>query len=448
MTDRPSTLPATFRKLLLSVLFVASPLLTFGADDPAGWRAGAASVIITPEKLTWLAGFAARQEPAHGVAQDLHAKALALEDARGKRMVFVTMDLIGVLRETRDAVERRVEKLYGVRPESLLLNASHTHCGPEPRTHKAAPAEEALGYRSFLEDKLVGLIGEALDDLAPAELFYGQAAAGFAMNRRGAPGKGRGPAWTGVVDHEVPVLRVVGPEARPRAILFGYACHATTVMATSVVEGQRLYEINGDYPGFAQEELEKRYPGAVALFMNGCGGDQNPYPRERRIPGLTSLETAERHGQTLATAVMSGMAAAPQVPVQPALASAWEDVKIQRTGEEAGPFPYPVQVVRLGHEVVLVALGSEVVVDYSLRIKEELRRRKGATPAVWVAGYSNGYFGYIPSERVLAEGGYEAGPWEPGLEKAIVGAVHRLHGQLEDDIPQLATAETEDEGGK
>jgi hypothetical protein len=75
-------------------------------------------------------------------------------------------------------------------------------------------------------------------------------------------------------------------------------------------------------------------------------------------------------------------------------------------------------------------LGNEVVVDYSLRLKRELGS-DGST-AVWVAGYSNVYSGYIPSRRVLLEGGYEAAsrPWKPELEELIVAKVRELYDRL------------------
>ena len=86
-----------------------------------------------------------------------------------------------------------------------------------------------------------------------------------------------------------------------------------------------------------------------------------------------------------------------------------------------------MQVLRIGNDVTLITLASEVVVDYSLRLKREL----ACPPAiVWVAGYTNGYFGYIPSERVLAEGGYEAPAYAPGIEERIVGKAKELCRQL------------------
>jgi hypothetical protein len=161
----------------------------------------------------------------------------------------------------------------------------------------------------------------------------------------------------------------------------------------------------------------------TALFLMGCGGDQNPYPRR-------TLELAQQHGRTLATAVEAALEASPR-PVRGPLRRAFEDVEIIRTGEQAGPFPYPVQVVQFGRDITLAALGSEVVVDYSLRLKRELKElEKQSQRTIWIAGYSNGIFGYIPSVRVLREGGYEAGPWDEVLEERIVNKVHDLNRRL------------------
>jgi hypothetical protein len=105
--------------------------------------------------------------------------------------------------------------------------------------------------------------------------------------------------------------------------------------------------------------------------------------------------------------------------------------ELKRKGRIRSTYPYPVQVVRFADDLTLVALAGEVVVDYSLRLKREL-----AGPAVWIAGYSNDVFGYVPSLRVLTEGGYEGGgamryttlpgPFAPSVEERIVAKVHEL----------------------
>ena len=401
------------------------------ADDAASWQAGAASVDITPKELMWMAGYAARKKPADGYAQNLYAKALALRSADGGRMVFVTTDLIGVLRSVRDAVEGRVAERFGLSPHEILLNASHTHCGPEYRERPGREAE-ARRYQAFLEDQIVEAVGEALRRLGPAELRWGEATAGFAANRRGTPGGRRGPILGGPVDHAVPVLRVDSPDGNLRAVMFGYACHNTTLSSVADIDGEPRYEFNGDYAGYAQEFLEQAHPDAVALFMNGCGGDQNPHPRRDMVPGVEPLEMARHHGRTLALAVEAALNA-PLRDVEGPLRSHFADIELLRTSDPTGPYPYPVQVVGFGDDLTLVALASEVVVDYSLRIKRELDGDSSVdatAPAVWVAGYSNGYFGYVPSARVADEGGYEAGPWDRSTEERIIANVIRFDRQL------------------
>lgn len=139
------------------------------AEPPPEWKAGAASVDITPGALMWMAGYAGRKKPADGYAQNLYAKALALEDEKGERAVIVTLDLIGVLRSLRDAVENQVGEKFELPPAALLLNASHTHCGPEYR-ERSGREEEARRYHALLEQRIVEIIGQALDRLEPAEL--------------------------------------------------------------------------------------------------------------------------------------------------------------------------------------------------------------------------------------------------------------------------------------
>jgi neutral ceramidase len=440
-------------RFALIVVLLSSGLARAQAPE---WKAGAAAVKITPEQLVWMAGYAARTKPAEGIAQDLYAKALALEDGAGARLVIVTLDLIGVPRSLRDEVERQAQEQYHLPAEALLLNASHTHCGPVVRTGRSVTFElsddqekKVAEYAAGLQKKLIAVIGLALKDLAPARLSYSHARAGFAMNRRLPTAKGyqNSPYPDGPVDHHVPVLRVDSPDGKLRAVLFGYACHNTTLA---------FNQFCGDYAGYAQQYLEEAHPGTTALFMLGCGGDQNPYPRGK-------LEQAQHHGRALANAVEAALL--PQArPVRGPLRLAFEDVTLQfvppatrdelmklreskdkyaarkaqlylneleKKGSIRSTYAYPIQVIQLGNDFTLVALAGETVIDYSLRLQREL---KGNT--LWVAGYSNDVFGYVPSVRVLKEGGYEAGgafrystipgPFAPSVEERIVTKVHDL----------------------
>jgi len=452
-----------FRPLHL-ILVLASSAALF-AQAPArsnAWKAGAASAVITPETLMWMAGYASRKKPVEGADMDLFAKALVIEDAAGGKLAIITADLVSVPRAVRLATAEAVEKAHGIPPERLLINVSHTHCGPELRPwrayHTDDPARrkiEAEEYGAWLAETFTRLVGEALEKRVEASADYVHSRCGFAMNRRRPDGEGgysNAPNPDGPVDHRVPVLQVRDTaDKRQIAIVFGYACHCTTL------NHQRF---NGDYAGHAQAMIETAHPGAVALFMNGCSGDQNPYPRRK-------FELAEAHGRTLSLAVETALETPPRAlhgsiqaalreiplkfertPTRPELEERAKgtdklDAQLARhlLGQlDAGEtlmteYPYPVQVIRLGSELTLVALGGEVVVDYSLRLQKEI-----ADPVVWVAGYSNDVMTYIPSRRVWNEGGYEGGDamkhnhfparWHPEVEDVIVRTVHELRGGL------------------
>ena len=441
----------------LGVLLGIFPLRDLGAAGaPAApsWKAGAAAIDITPEGPVWLAGYASRDKPSEGVARHLFAKALALEDTGSTRMVMVTLDFIGVPRQVREAVEREAGAKFGLRPEAILLNASHTHSGPSPSQRGTDGSPDPIKGGSFartLQEKIIRVIGDALGRLEPVDLFYTHARAGFAMNRRLRVGDEirNSPNPDGPVDHDVPVLRVTARDGNLRALLFGYACHNTTT---------GFYKINADYAGYAQAYLEEAHPGAIALFMMGAGGDQNPYPR------FVSLEQAAHHGRALANGVEAALMVTPQRPVGGKLRSAigYADLDyanispadLERRAQSPVPaekaralellkqvaangslprsYPCPVQVIQFGTDLMLIAIGGETTVDYSLRLKRELG---AAGPALWVAGYSNDVFGYLGSRRVILQGGYEGysanfgrhpGPWAVNSEERVIGKAYEL----------------------
>jgi hypothetical protein len=436
--------------------FVLALLSTCGPVLAADFQAGVARVKITPPQPFWMSGYAARTHPSEGVYQDLWAKALALGDAEGHQAVLVTTDLIGLPRVISDEVAARVKARFKVEREALVLGASHTHCGPAVRKNLAVlydfneeDRRRVDAYGDELVDRLVEVVGKALGDLAPASLSVGHGAVGFAVNRREPTPEGVkiGVNPGGPVDHDVPVLRVAAKDGSLKAVLFGYACHNTTL-------GGDFYQMGGDYAGFAQAELERAHPGATALFMMLCGGDQNPNPRG-------TLDLARQYGQALAAEVGRVLGTA-LLPVRPPIRAALEVVPLdfaphareafveesanpdkfrQRRArlmlaayDEGRPVrqtPYPLQAIRLGGDLTLLALGGEPVVDYALRVKREL-----AGENLIVAGYCNDVMCYIPSRRVQREGGYEAvdnmiyygqpGPFAESVEETIFAAVRRV----------------------
>jgi len=439
-------------------------MLAGAARAQTVWQAGVAQAVITPTEPVWMAGYGDRTHPSDGVLRDLYVKALALQSQPGQPSVIVAADLLGFPREISDAVAGACEKQFGIPRDRLVLNASHTHSAPVVHRN-AFPVfnldekqwQAVDRYATFLIGKTVDVIGAALHNIRPANLKFGQGFAGIAVNRRRANPDSRGRP--GPVDHDVPVMTIQNPDGSLRAVLVGYACHATVL---------NIYKISGDWPGFAQEEIEKAHPGVTALFVQGAGADANPLPRR-------SVELAHLYGQVLAAAV-DDVLKLPMKPVEGPLRTAFEIVQVpyqnvptndelvqknppprrrfdvtqtygaydallnlprprnarwlemvERGGKLPDHYPYGVQVWQFGKSLKLIALSGEVVVDYSLRLKGQY-----GWDDTWVAGYSNDVFGYTPSARVLREGGYEATnsgflvPFSPEIEPLIVQTVAKL----------------------
>jgi neutral ceramidase len=440
------------RSLLSALCVLLGGSLLF-AD---GYKAGVAKKDITPQEPMWMAGYGARNKPAEVAHHPLWIKALALEDPSGKKVLILTSDLVGIHRSMAEAVTREVAKQTGIPRDAILLTCSHTHCGPVTRDslfdmYDMPPNEAAkiAPYTEKLRGWMVDVLVAAAKDLKPAKLSMAIGKAGFAVNRREVTptgvANGRNPG--GPVDHDVPVLRVTDEKGGLRAVLFGYACHNTTM---------QFYEWCGDYAGFAQIELEKAHPEAVALYWIGCGADSNPLPRSK-------IELCQKYGKELADAVEDVMKK-PMTPLTAKITTKYAEVDIplaaipekakwqadslSKTGavrrraermlkilDDGKKIPtsypwYPVQVWRFGDQLTWVSLGGEVVVDYVHRLKKEL---KGP---LWVTGYANDVMAYIPSKRVLEEGGYEADSsmiyygmptkWAPSIEEKIISKVREL----------------------
>jgi hypothetical protein len=426
------------------------------AASGADYRAGIGRMDITPDGPIRLSGYAARNKPSEGVMHRLWAKALAIEDGKRSRVVIVTTDVLGIPRQIADVVGARVEKQHGLERSRLLLNSSHTHTGPVIGSNLRVmydfdePNRRAVDeYTRKFTDALVNVVGAALSDLSPAAISYGMGSASFAINRRQFAGNtvriGLNPS--GPVDHTVPVLRIAKSGGSMKAVLFGYACHNTTMTGEH-------YAVSGDYAGQAQIDIEQTHPGATAMFLMLCGGDQNPNPRSQ-------IDHVKQHGGALAqevSRVLNGKLDSvkgnlrtalqlKELPLSPHTRETFEqmqsdkDVYRQRLAkemlrayDEGRPIrtvPYPVQAMRLGDNLAIVALGGEVVVDYALWTKREFPKRK-----LIVAGYSNDVMCYIPTAKILEEGGYEAAgsmvyygqptPFAPEVEEIIHETIRRV----------------------
>lgn len=440
----------------IRMVFLILIFLRCGFVSGADIKVGIARRVITPQSPIYLSGYANREKPAVGILQDLWAKAVVLQDSSSKKFIIVTTDLLGLSHEISEAIAQKIQQKYGINRSQLLLNSSHTHSGPMIwpclgmiADYTTSEQQIISTYSLGLVDVLVDLIDSAISNLSPMNVFCGHGSADFAINRRVPTDKGiiSGVNPNGPVDHDVPVIKIVSGEGVLKAVLFGYACHNTTMVGDN-------YLVNGDYAGYAQIEIEEAYPGCTAMFMMGCAGDQNPTPRG-------TVRFAEQHGKSLADAVLKVLKTR-MVPVNAPIRCdlkiidlAYKPVIIEtfqkdilgankflqrraklileayNKGWKIDKYPYVVQAVRFGNALTILALSGEVVVDYSLRAKKEYK-----TENLYVAGYSNEVMCYIPSKRVLQEGGYEAdgnmiyygmpGPFAESIEERIFETIHQV----------------------
>lgn len=412
------------------------------------FKCGVAKIDITPEEPIRLSGYAVRKTETGEIAQRLFVKALAISTPEAPPALLLTIDTCGISKEIRDDVAARLAKRKQIPSERLVICSSHTHSAPYldgvigNMFAAPLPPDQELrvkAYTALVIDKLERVALLALNNLQDAELAWGKGNATFAKNRR---------TEGGPVDHDVPVLAVRDKEGKILSVVANYACHCTTL-------GGHFNQVHGDWAGFAQEFIEKENPGAIALVTIGCGADSNPHPRGE-------MEHARTYGEAIAreSARLLGSSLKPlreplhcelkqiELPFDPLpTREQWEErakqpgivgyhatrnlARLDRGETLPTSLPYPITTWNFGDDLLLVFLPGEVVVDYALRLKNEFDPER-----IWVNGYSNYVPCYIPSERILKEGGYEAESslWyydrparlSPQTEERIIQTVHEM----------------------
>lgn len=450
-------------RFTLIALLLSAPALARGETIPVG----AAKVDVTPDFPVMLSGYASRQSESSKVNGKLWVKALAIGSDASGPVIVITADNLGIPDAIGSEVARRLKEKAGIVREKIAFSASHTHsapclngCAPNifGRAFTSTEQEHVDRYTKLLTDAMETAALDALKNRAPMTLAWGQGKVGFAINRRlllNNAWKGFGEVPEGSVDHALPMLRAVDKDGKVRAILVNYACHCTTL-------NPGANAVHGDWAGFAQQMMEEDHPGSVALTMIGCGADANPKARDSAQAKKADLEMAATHGRSLADEVnrllktdlkpLNGTPTATlkrvaipfaKIPSKSELEEArtkgnnfekrnneLQLAKYEKLGALPAALDYPIQTWTFGNDMAMVFLAGEVVVDYVLAIKKEFDPGK-----VWVISYSNDAPCYIPSERILREGGYEAegamtyyaqpSRLKTGVEKIILDAVRR-----------------------
>jgi neutral ceramidase len=432
---------------LLKTLLVIGMLAVQTLAAEGSFRAGAASVVITPPAGTPMAGYY-RLRTADGVLDELYARALVVEQA-GLKAAFVTLDLITVTRKVTLAAREIISTQTGIPVERVMISATHSHTGPvlgrdsaiDSLTGGDTPPVQT--YSESLPALIARSVAEANARLVPAQASTAtgrEHSLGF--NRRFWLSDGT-VAWNppklsptivapaGPTDPDVGVLLLekIGTTPTPLATYVNFALHP------DVVGGSR---ISADYPGsLARRLADVHGPEMVTLFANGCCGNVN----HRNIwwanpqSGPTEME---RIGAVLAGAVLktwpnlqrittfgprarSAMVSLPLPkftdedrrearetmrrmtdPKVGTVAKAKAVCILDTLAREGKPIEVEVQAIALSRDVAIVGLPGEIFAELGLALKK-------ASPFkhTFIAELANGSIGYIPIRSAYAEGNYE-----------------------------------------
>jgi hypothetical protein len=443
--------------LSITLVAVLTPMSSRGADAVP---VGAAKIDITPTHPTVLAGYGSRTTEHDGVDTPIWARALVIGNRQPA--VVIAVDNCGIPAAMTRVVKRRIGDLHGIDVERIIVCATHTHCAPSLVGYATILWAERMSpeqlrrmkrYTSWLADQLVDVTTRALEARTPATLGWAQGRVEFGGNRRvlrDGRWAGFGFQRDGPVDHSLPTLVARDAAGKTLAVWTSYACHCTTL-------GSRN-KICGDWAGFANESIESRHDGAIALTTIGCGADVGPQPSG-------GIDHARQHGAAIAKEIdrliveglrpLSGTPSSRSAQLRLPLAKAPDRAHFEKlakgtgfnatharamlgTLERDGSLPtwttLPLTTWTFDDDLAIVFLGGEVVVDYSVRLKRELDWQK-----LWINAWSDDVPGYIPSRRVIEEGGYEPefsqiyykwpGRYKPEVEDVVVEAVKKLLGE-------------------
>jgi len=398
----------------------------------ASFRASATRVDITPAAPQWLLGYDPRKST--GVHDRIYHRVIALDDGR-TQFYLVSSDLCLFSPELYDQVAAALEKATGIERKQFWWSVTHTHSAPEvgpPGVYKAllkgrSNHEWDREYTEQISTSLVKAVEQARAALEPARLRTGLGMSFANINRRARDVDGKislGLNPDGPVDRQVGLIRLERPDGSLIALAANYAIHGTVLSGSNTA-------ISGDAPGAVTEYLEKAL-GAPVLFLNGAAGNAAPiysvYPTPaaghlsefRVLLGDRILQANQLLAKGSAEVALHLDELTVETPLKPGLEWPPELARYARI-EDSGRVlvRLPLRVLRLNDTAIWslpVELFSEISIDV---------RNRSPFPHTFYFGYTNGWFGYLPTARAFAEGGYEpqTSPFTPSAEADLTNQI-------------------------
>jgi neutral ceramidase len=370
----------------------------------APFRAAAAKADITPQSSQWLMGYNPRKST--GVHDHIYHRVVAME-AGAQQFYLVASDLCLFSPGVYDDVARDLERETGITRAQFWWSVTHSHAAPEvgpPGMYKAllgrSDHEYDREYAALVKDSLIAAVKEARSKLEPARIAVGQGISMANINRRAKDVDGQvslGLNPDGPADRQIGLIRLERPDGGLIALVANYAIHGT------VMSGQNL-QISGDAPGTVSAYLEQKM-GAPVLFVNGAAGNLAP---------IYSVYSDARSGHLSQFNVLLGdrvLAAVKAMGPATADVTLWTAEQPIATPQKEGlVWPEELAQYRGGVPVRFLRINDTLIWAAPVELFCEMAiavRNQSPFAHTFYFGYTNGWFGYLPTAQAFAEGGYE-----------------------------------------
>lgn len=403
--------------IMLLILLPSAAGAQGKSADKSVIKMGVSQINITNPAPTVMAGYAARTEPSTGVHDSLYASALYFTGEKIKAMI-ITVDLIGFSSAFVDELKGDISKATGVPAENIMITAVHNHGAPSPRTSDTDKQNTVPVYVKFLKERLISMATAATKNPVPVKMGIAKGSCNMNINRRalvanGSIWLGRNP--DGPCDHELVVARFEDMNNKTLAILMNWPCHGT-------VSGQDNTLITGDWPGGAARYIKKNEGNDVVVAVTiGASGNINPLYGPGK--NFTEIEAVGFHVGREACKTLASVTTYPLKEIQtistvmtfPGKKPGKDDFP-QATYEKGADNEIRLTVFKIG-ELVLSGISGELMNEIGMEIK-----KRSPYSGTIVVTHCNGSSGYICTDKMFPEGGYEVRVtrFMPGVEKPLV----------------------------
>ncbi len=376
---------------------------------PEGFSAGYARFTLNPEEGTFLGGFSNGERRSGAIQDDIKYTVTALSDGTSV-FLLISTDTLYVSQAVLDQVGKLVLREYGIAAENVIMNATHTHSGPAIHIGGAAGIGQ---YLKKFYPLLVESVGDALRDLAPAEIYIGRAntvnlnyvrryvslADGSYLGGTSMPETSNTVARHETdADSQLQTIRLEREEKKD-IVLCNWQCHTTSIGS----EMGKTVSADWVYP--LREEVEKTED---VLFSYHQGAAGNVVPSSRLKEEKDNGDYMA-HGKAIAAVVSAALDSETKVQwgkfqaTRTVFTGTHSDAYKKKEGVSANTDDMYLTTLSIG-DVAFATTPCELHDTLGMYVKEN-----SPFEMTFMCAYSNGTVSYVPTTAAFDNGGYEAG---------------------------------------